>query len=279
MKLLAGFIFAGLSHAQLSSTVSLNNGVGLQVTASLGQPTGQQTLTIDMARASGNSFYRIFWDQNHLAVFAYELVVDLMPGGATLRATAKPAEDEFAARYRDADAGKPVPTLSADHELGPLGSDQSATLDLFNIPGMGLSVSETIQVKFDAERSGTLRFTRLTVAENGKPIAGPAPGAVAGRYTMFYVPGGGAYFFSMEAVPGRNFTKAGTIDGLHVRFSLDNVDYDCISTAPIHANGGEIWVLHDPSYKPAGNWTRDRQSGAGEEFFMAASDSLGWWLP
>ncbi len=263
--------------AQTSSTVSLNNGVRIQVTANLGQPTGQQTLTVEMARASGDSFYRIFWDQNHLAVYAYELQVALMPNGSSLRAIAKPAETEFASRYPNADAGKPVPTLSAEHSLGPLGSGQRATLNLFEIPGMGLDVSETIRVIFGAESGGAIRFSALTVASDGVVIAGPGAGSVAGRYAMFYIPGRGGFFFSREPVAGRAFLKAGTMEGNRMRFTIDNVDYECDSGATIGT--GEIWVLHDAGYRPAGTWTGDAQSGFREQFFMGASDSLGWWLP
>ncbi len=46
--------------AQSSSTVSLSNGVQLTVTASIGQPTGEQSVKIQLSPASGNSIYRIF---------------------------------------------------------------------------------------------------------------------------------------------------------------------------------------------------------------------------
>src|ERR1700733_1690311 len=107
-----------IAFGQISSLISGSNGVQIEITADLGKPTGQEQLTVEMARASGNSFYRIFRDQNKLAVFAYELTVDLASGGNALVATAKPVENEFAARYPNADAGKPVPSLSADHPLG-----------------------------------------------------------------------------------------------------------------------------------------------------------------
>jgi hypothetical protein len=273
-------MLAAACQAQLSSTISLSNGVRLQVSADLGQPTGQQTMNVEMARASGNSFYRIFRDQNQLAVYAYELAVDLTPNGQALRATAKPATDEFAARYHDANGGKPVPTLSSTHEMGPLASGQSARLELFDIPGLGLKVSETILVKIGGEPSGgTLRFSGLRVAVDGKQIAGPAPGGVAGRFVMFYIPGRGAFFFSSEPVPGRNFVQTGVANQNRMDFTAENVDYECLSTAPIQGVGGGLWVLYDASYRPAGNWTHDAQQGDRDQFFVAASDSLGWWLP
>ena len=279
MKACAGLIFALACHAQISSTVSLNNGVRLQVSADLGHPTGQEQITVEMSRASGNSFYRIFWDQNHLAVYAYELAVDLTPDGKALRVSAKMATDEFARRYPNADAGKPVPTLTEDRELGTLASGQSANLGLFEIPGMGLAVSETIHVIIGGEAGGgALRLSGLRVATDDKLIAGPAGGAVAGRYAMFYIPGRGGFFFSTEPVPGRAFVKAGIYDGTRMSFTVDNIDYECLADRPIRNGGGELWVLHDASYQPAGTWTLDLQRPGREQFFVAASDSLGWWL-
>jgi len=279
VRICAGLLVsAAFGCAQLASTVSLSNGVQVEISANLGQPTGQQTITAEMTRASGDSFYRIFRDQNHLAVYAYELQIALTPDGNALRAVAKPVETEFAARFPDADAGKPVPTRSADQEVGPLGSGQSATIDLFEIPGMGIHLTETIRVRFGAEGGGALRFSALRVSIDGKPVAGPASGSVAGRYVMFYLPGRGAYFFSTEPVAGRGFAKTGTIDRERMRFTVDNAEFECVSGAPIHGEGGELWVLHDASYQPEGNWTRSRENPGADEFFMAASDSLGWWL-
>jgi hypothetical protein len=101
---------------------------------------------------------------------------------------------------------------------------------------------------------------------------------------MFYLPGRGGYFFSLND-PGHGFLKAGTIDGERMKFSADNDSYDCATSQPILTgpSSGEVWVLHVPAYKPGGNWTTHPRSGqtrpAEDQFFAAASDSLSWWLP
>jgi hypothetical protein len=62
---------------------------------------------------------------------------------------------------------------------------------------------------------------------------------------------------------------------------LDNENYSCKSDAQIlvHSAQGELWVYHDPNYKPAGNWTKSfPTNGSQDDFFAAASDSLDWWL-
>jgi hypothetical protein len=282
---------AGFCMAQLTSTVTLSNGVEVRVTANLGQPTGAETLTVEMARASGNSFYRIFRDQNNLDVFAYELSIGQSSDGKELQFVAKPVETEFAARYPNADAGKPVPTLSSDHDFRPLPSGSDDAIGLFEIPGMGLQVSDSVAVTLhpEGERAGSggpLRLAGLKVSINGTPAAGPARASVSGRYAMFYLPGKGGFFFATEAPTGRNFTKAGSIDRSRMQFNVDNDSYEGLATDSILANAesGELWVFHDPGYVPSGNWTQqirpEEPSGPPkEEFFTAASDSLSWWLP
>jgi len=277
-----------VGRAQVSSIVSLSSGIQLEIKANFGDPTGEQTLRVEMARASGDSFYRIFYDQNKLAIFAYELAVErAVSDPNALHLTAKPAETEFASRYPNADAGKPVPSLSSDHEFGPLISGKSADLGLFEIPGMGMKVSETIRVTTNqtAGTAGPLRLSDLHISIDRTPIPGaPPPSAVSGRYVMFYIPGKGGYFFASEPVTGRPFVNAGTIDHNHMRFNVENTDYDCTTGTAVltHADSGELWVYHDPAYQPTGNWTLDPQSlthSAADEIFTAASDSLSWWLP
>lgn len=89
--------------AQTSSSVSLSNGVQLTIACS----SNPDRLRIELEPASGNSFYRIFRDENNLAVFVYALLVE-PPDGDHFRVTAKPAVDDFAARFPNADGGKPA---------------------------------------------------------------------------------------------------------------------------------------------------------------------------
>jgi hypothetical protein len=286
VKFAAAWIAAScLAFGQLSSLITVGNGVQIEITADLGKPTGQQQLTVEMARATGQSFYRIFRDQNKLAVFAYELKVDLASDGKALTVVAKPAENDFAARFPNADAGKPVPTLSSDHALGALSSGESGFLGLFEIPGMGIKLTDTVLVKLNQPGGGTgsLRLAGARVTLNRQPITGnPPPSTVAGKFVMFYIPGRGGFFFSAEQVPGRPFEDIGTIEGRRLRFTVNNDNYECTATQPILPQGenGQVWVYNDPSYVPESNWTQDPHSATpgAQQFFTAGSDSLGWWL-
>lgn len=277
---------AATSFAQVSSNVSLSNGVQLTIACN-SNPSG---LKIDLEPASGNSFYRIFRDENNLAIFAYELQVERTSDGDHFRVTAMPAGDDFATRFPNADGGKPTPTLPEPRPSPLLASGDKFTIDIAVIPGSG-NLSDTVQIRLNArgtssdqasQAAAPLRFVGLKVQINDQVVSASGPGATAaGRYVMFYVPGHGGYFLSTEQVESPAFVQIGVVDHTYLHFTLDNETYDCDSDAPIlpTSDRGEIWVFHDPNYKPSGNWTKSNPSTQRDEFFAAASDSLKWWLP
>jgi hypothetical protein len=282
-------LLARLCAAQVaSSNVSLSNGV--QIRVGTGAPTA---LKPDMQPASGESFYRIFRDQNGLVVFAYELSVERTPDGQQFRIRAMPAGNEFAAKFPDADGGKPVPTLSKSMESPLLDSGGSFTIDIPTDPALNEKLTDVAQVRManrggpvgskEAQSSPQIRFVSLKVRLNGA-LASPvgAGTSVIGSYAMFFLPGKGGYFFAAQHTDRKDFVQAGVVDGKHLRFTVDNETYDCESEVPIltQSERGEVWVLHDVNYKPQGNWTKNNPGTATRaEFFTAASDSLNWWLP
>lgn len=289
---IALYLAIPLAHAQPNaanaptSTVSLSNGLQVQISTSLGQPTGQQSITVEMSRAGGDSFYRIFRDQNHLAVFAYELKFELV--GDRLRVTGLPAEAKFAVRYPGADGGKPVPSLSADTQIGLLSSGQKGEIGLFQLEGMGVKVVDTVLMKIDEHRTpepGSMLLSGLRLSVNKTLLTGSNSFPVTGKFALIYIPGKGGYFLSTQSVAGKPFLAAGTIDRDHMTFTVDSGIFDITAAAPILANpdSGSLYVYHDPNYRPAGTWTLNRDADSRKQspasvFFVAASDSLDWWL-
>jgi hypothetical protein len=89
----------------------LSNGVEITITAKSDRGISA-ALKVNFEPATGNSFYRIYRDENNLAIFAYELLVECTSDGDHFRATVQPVGDEFAAKFPNADGGKPTPTLS-----------------------------------------------------------------------------------------------------------------------------------------------------------------------
>ena len=292
MRIAIALFTVATACAQESATVSLSNGIQLRVYASTsdGAPVRLKT---ELEPASGNSFYRMYRDENGLVVFAYELAVERTPDGDQVRAIARPAGTEFAAKFPNADGGKPAPTLSAPRESGLLASGGRFAMEIPSDPGLQQVITDTVQIRIsqrgapqtddETRGSAALRFDAINVSINGTLVSeGGAGAVVAGRYAMFYIPGRGGYFFSADPVSRRAFVQVGDVDGARLRFTLDGSNYECESEAPIlvHAERGQIWVYHDPAYRPAGNWTKiDPREETREQFFAAASDSLNWWLP
>jgi len=275
-------------YAQVSARVSLSNGTQVTITtrSDSGTPVALKT---SLEPATGNSFYRIFRDENNLAVFAYELEVARTADGHSFRITAKAATEAFATRFPNADGGKPTPTLSSPLESSLLGSGERFSIPIPSNPGLGQNLTDTVQILLGqrggvndgAASTAQIRFAGLRVYIQGKAATPPGAGAdVSGRYAMFYIPGHGGYFFANEPVDQRPFIQGAVVDGKHLTLTIDNETYDCTATAPIlvHADRGQLWVFHDPDYKPAGNWTQIDPANMKDEFFTAASDSMQWWL-
>jgi len=281
------FLMAGQLAAQNSAVVSLSNGVQLRIGVS-----ASTALKTELEPASGNSFYRVFRDQNGLVVFAYELMVSRTPDGEQFEIRGMPAGDDFATKFPNADAGKPVPTFSTPVQSPLLSSGQRFTLDIPTDPALNVDLHDIAQVQvnkrgFPAGEDGSqgtaqVRFSALRVRINGNLVTPPNAGAVvSGRYAMFYNPGNGGFFFAVDRPANRPFSQVGIVEGSHLRFTIDNITFDCDANSPIltQSDRGQLWVYHDPGYKPKGNWTASNPDDVHDEFFTASSDSLRWWLP
>lgn len=290
MRLSTALLALSVCLAQGSSVISLSNGVRFRITARRAGGT-PDSLKVEMKSASGNSFYRIFRDQTGLAVYAYEVAIDRLPDGEHFQIVVKPAGNEFAARFPNADGGKPTPTLAMPLESPPLGPGGQFKVEIPTNPGLFEHRSDVIQVLPDlrADRAGPsavspqplIRFAALRVFINGKQVLSNDPGrTVVGQFAMFYIPDRGGYFFATQPVTSRPFAQIGTVDRLELKFSVDNDDYRCLATSNIltQVERGQIWVYHDSNYKPEGSWTKSDPRSA-DDFFTAGSDSLGWWLP
>jgi hypothetical protein len=283
-------VVAMTAAAQVSSDVALSNGVQLSIVTRAGEGT-PVVLKASLEPATGESFYRIFRDQNNLAVFAYELVVARTPDGQQFRVTAKAATQDFAARFPNADGGKPTPTLSSPLESPLLSSGNKFVIPIPTDPGLQQTLSDTVQIRLSQrgaattesgpDRSEQIRFSALKVSINNQPASPSSAGVVvAGRFAMFYIPGRGGYFFSTEQVDQPSFVQIGIVDGRHLKFTLENDVYDCASDAPVlvRSERGQLWVYHDADYQPRGNWTNSDPANSRQEFYTAAADSVQWWL-
>lgn len=288
LRLLAlAFLCHRLLGQPVWSSISLSNGARLRVTASYGQLTPGHSIKAEMAPASGNSFYRLFRDESGLAVYAYELMVERLPGGDGFEITQKPLAAGFEKVFPRADGGKPTPTLPQSRQF-QLRAGRALTLAVFSMPGFGAAVTERIELGIDdvqavSRSADLLRFADLKVRVNGVLASGAGKAMVSGRYTMFYLKGKGAYYFAFDEPVGKGFIKAGSVDGKRMDFVLENERFECDGAQAILtvSERGQVWVYHDPAYQPEGNWLAPLDSPASSrvpDYFTAAADSLDWWL-
>jgi hypothetical protein len=275
--------------AQTSPTITLGNGIRLKVTVKTGN-NDPDPLKPEMQPAAQNSVYRILRDESSLAVWAYEVVVDRLQDGVHFQIVVKPAGEEFAAKFPNADGGKPVPTMPRPIESGTLAAGAGFTIEIPTNPGLFQHRTDTVQVEPDPRSDGgaaprvrtvpQIRFNGLRIAINGTLLPASGPGTlVSGPYAMFYLPKRGGYFFSIQPVSSKPFAQIGVVDHNQLKFVVDNDEYVCASITPILTRGdsGQVWVYHDPLFKPPGSGTGS--DAKADEFYTAASDSLSWWLP
>jgi hypothetical protein len=287
--LLLGLFCAAWCQAAVSAVVSLSNGVQVSLATATDNGTPVK-LNADLEPASGDSFYRIFRDENNLTVFAYELEVTRTSDGNDFRMIAKPATEAFAARFPNSDGGKPTPTLSAALESPVLHPGERFHIPIPTAPQLGQTLTDTVRVVLHqpgmennaTPGSARIQFDSLKVFIHGQLASPAGRGAdVAGRYAMFYLPGHGGYFFSANSSEPAPFANIVVVNGNQLTFNIDNEMYDCTANAPIllRSERGQLWLYYDPNYKPSGNWTKTDLSDSHEQFFTAASDSLRWWMP
>jgi hypothetical protein len=78
-------------------------------------------------------------------------------------------------------------------------------------------------------------------------------GVLTGPAASIYVPGHGAYYFSLEASPG--FQEIGHASRDRLSFSLDGEDVEIAASQNVlkHSSYRPVWVKHDPSIKSKEN--------------------------
>ena len=190
-----------------------------------------------------------------------------------MKLDATPLRPQFAAKITGIDLGKRI-----DDELQRAIERAMDEYAVCVLPDQTLQDEQ--QVAF-SRFYGPLEMSPGIGRKPGQAVPANGPGVmVYGPYAMFYIPKRGGYFFSTQPVTSRPFVQVGDVDRNKLKFTVDNEDFECISSVPIltQSDRGQIWVYHDRRYKPEGNWTKSNSKSA-DEFFTAASDTLNWWLP
>ncbi len=108
-----------------------------------------------------------------------------------------------------------------------------------------------------------LKVTASKLLINAKPASSEKESSgygASGPLIWFYIPNHGRFILSLTSREGYDFQKAGTILGNKINFTLNGNQYDWISSSPILAVDSRpwnLWVLHDPDYRPDVTLTRE----------------------
>lgn len=100
------------------------------------------------------------------------------------------------------------------------------------------------------------RITASRLLADGQAVFGEDKGATAGitgALVWFYLPGHGRFILSLVPRAGYDFRKIGVVSGDRLSFTAGGRRYEWISSAPIVTIGSgtwNLWVLHDPDYRP-----------------------------
>jgi hypothetical protein len=103
------------------------------------------------------------------------------------------------------------------------------------------------------EPAGDMQLWSFIATKNGQRLVTMDSGAsVTGNALMFYLPGQGGYFFVAAPTTLPGFLKVGMAYGNRLTFTWNNENYEVISTRQIltRTTVGEVWVYHDPKYRP-----------------------------
>jgi hypothetical protein len=125
-----------------------------------------------------------------------------------------------------------------------------------------------------------LQLWGVTVTRNGQTIASSTPGSsVMGKTLMIYIPEYGGFFFAPTQPSQPGFLKVGIIDGTRLKFTWNNDNYEIASGRPIRADApsGELWVYHDPTFKPRPIRIGSAQPPPDATQFGSASDVSAWF--
>ena len=250
----------------------------------------RSALKTSLEPATGNSFYRIFRDENNLAVFAYELEVARTADGLNFRVTAKAATEAFATRFPNADGGKPTPTLSSPLESPLLNSGEKV-----HHPRPFQSRARTEPHRYGPDPAGPARSGERWRGELGADsFRGPEslhPRKVGDPFRRRRRCVGSIRhvlyprtrrLFLLQRARGSAAVRTGGGGGRQASDASPSTMKPTIAPRArpilVHADRGQLWVYHDPNYKPAGNWTKAIRANVKDEYFTAASDSMQWWL-
>ena len=213
------------------------DGAGVELHTETTGSTGQTALS-----GGGMIMYdqvsRFVRDSQDKTVFAYGL-------------EAFRAREPEAIAIRIKPAGGGDPTVSAVREFPAVKYGQEVKIEILANPSTGERVYDVLRpVEGPSPSPGHLVVQGVSVPKlvvNGQTVAVKSSWAI-GQPPRLYLPGHGAYYLAWETRP--QYRLAGYIEKNRLIFLMDNefVEMTFASKVLAAAEGGPVWVYHDPSF-------------------------------
>ena len=123
--------------------------------------------------------------------------------------------------------------------------------------GFGYNYSEDKPIRDFSVNDVYLRIETPDIYINQKKSE--TNSSVAGNINWIYIKGKGRFIFSFKPQPNYTFKKIGVIRNNKLSFEFKGDKYEFVSKSPILGQGGNwnLWVMHDPSYKPNSRKSKD----------------------
>ncbi len=252
IRMLPLFLIAAVGCAG-SLTVGYADGTQVTIQTFSSGPKAEQAVYSSGAvvQTAPGVWHRVLNDkQGKKVAFAYDLEAGRASPSGTFFLRIKPVDQAFA---REQQSGG-VPTVSAVREFNSIKTGEGIAIDLLSNPMTGEKIFDVLQPSNPAEppkSSGeefTLQVTSITL--NGQPVklTGVENSNLTGAAAIFYLPGHGAYFLSLEPRP--HFEQVAHVEGRKLWFELDKDRVEIQSKGRLLAKSENrmVWVRHDPSF-------------------------------
>jgi hypothetical protein len=282
--LICGLFFCSprLAKAQEGSTTFAD---GITVTIKVkAKPPLPENSPLDLGvgnlvnpRSEKNIVHRLLTDHKNKLYFGYDLEVSATADNSKFKVTFRPLSlnpnkflkvNNFTAFSIDK---YPEEMIVEDGDI--------ISFDTLENPQAKVRFSDLIKVTRQRKTSGdniielqpakdfTMQATNLEAFINDKKVA-QVP-SLSGSNLSFYFQGKGRFILSIFPRKDFNLQKIGVVEDNKLSFTFNGDNYKFVSSSPIIGSGGKwnVWVLHDPDYKPVNQTTSQFESGEIEDLF------------
>lgn len=230
-------------------------------------PTVQGGLRSQALVTDDQVIHRVLQNPRGEYIFGYDLVVQADADSKKFTITVKPLDTALENKL----AGSRIPTLREGAQPQVVDDGDSFALDLLVNQNAGVKIVDVVKVSFERSKlwddgaapmprdftldAVALRVVNFKLSIGGRQVMTGIPGAkFAGALLWCYVEGHGRFILSLVPRDGYPFEKTGIISDNKIEFRAHGRQYEWFSSESILPGGGSwnVWVLHDPTYRPFG---------------------------